>query len=227
MAKTEYKIEVFKREEIGKKDLKQLRAEGFIPGIYYAHDQTEAIPFKVAQKDFHLALTEDALIYQISVGGNRRNVLIKEIQYHPVTDEILHVDFHGVRMDEEVQLRVPVMILGRPVGVKDEGGQIHHALLEVEIKCLAGDIPSHFEIDITELHLGESIHAGDLDIGTAELVTSADTMVVSVSRARGMTIEEPVVAEAEEGEEFLFEEEGEEKAEEAEGPAEKAQSPEE
>jgi large subunit ribosomal protein L25 len=226
MAKKENKIEVFRREEIGKKDLKQLRTEGFIPGIYYAHDQAQAIPFKVAQKDFHTALQEDALVYQISVGDNRRNVLIKEIQYHPVTEEILHVDFQGVRMDEEVQVRVPVQAIGHPVGVKDEGGQIHQALLEVEIKCLASDIPSHFEINIDELHLGESIHVGDLDIGNAELITAADTMVVSVSRARGMTIDEPVVAEVEEGEEFLFEEEGEEQAEEGEGPAEKEQSPE-
>ncbi|MFC1483799.1 50S ribosomal protein L25 [Candidatus Neomarinimicrobiota bacterium] len=226
MAKTDNNIEVFRREEIGKKDLKQLRTEGFIPGIYYAHDQAQAIPFKVAQKDFHTALQEDALIYQISVADNRRNVLIKEIQYHPVTEEILHVDFHGVRMDEEVQVRVPVQTLGHPVGVKDEGGQIHQALLEVEIKCRASDIPSHFEIVIDDLHMGESIHVGDLDIGNAELITAADTMVVSVSRARGMTIDEPVVAEVEEDEDFLFEEEGEEKAEEGEGPAEKEQSPE-
>lgn len=227
MAKKEHKIEVFRREEIGKKDLKQLRAEGFIPGIFYAHDQVQAIPFKVAQKDFHTALQEDALVYQISVGDNRRNVLIKEVQYHPVTEQILHVDFQGIRMDEEVQVRVPIQTIGHPVGVKDEGGQIHQALLEVEIKCRASDIPSHFEIDITELHLGESIHAGDLDIGGVELITAADTMVVSVSRARGMTIEEPVAAEVEEGEEFLFEEEAEEKVEEGEEPAEKEKSPEE
>lgn len=226
MEKIETKIEVFRREEIGRKDLKQLRADGFIPGIYYAHDQAKAIPFKVEQKEFHTAMQQDALVYQISVADKRRNVLIKEIQYHPVTEEILHVDFQGVRMDEEVHVRVPVHILGDPVGVKDEGGQIHHALLEVEIKCRAGDIPSHFDIDITDLHLGESIHVDDMDLGGAEVITAADTLVVAVSRARGMTIEEPVAAEAEEGEEFLFEEEAEEKAEEAEGPAEQEQSPE-
>ena len=215
MTTQKYKIEVFKREEMSKSTLRQLRVDGFIPGIYYAHDQKDAIPFKVESKELRHALQSAALVYHVSVGGKRRNVLIKEIQYHPVTDEILHVDFQGVRMDEEVVVRVPIHTEGRPVGVKDEGGQIHHALLEVEIRCLASEIPSHFELDITELHIGQTIHAGDLDIGNFELVTSPDSMVVSVSKARGMI--EEVVAEEVEEEEFLFEEEG---AEEGEAPSE-------
>lgn len=219
MSTQEYKIEVFKRDETGKSVLRQLRADGFIPGIYYAHDQTNAIPFKVESKELRHALQSEALVYHVSVGGKRRNVLIKEIQYHPVTDEILHVDFQGVRMDEEVVVRVPVHTIGRPVGVKDEGGQLHHALLEVEIRCLASEIPSHFELDITDLHIGHAIHAGDLEIGGLELVTSPDTMVISVSKARGMI--EEVVAEEVEEEEFFFEEgaaeegEGESEAEES------------
>jgi large subunit ribosomal protein L25 len=211
MSTQEYKIEVFKREETGKSMLRQLRAEGFIPGIYYAHDQKDAIPFKVESKELRHALVGEALVYHVSVGGKRRNVLIKEIQYHPVTDEILHVDFQGVRMDEAVVVRVPVHLEGRPIGVKDEGGQLHQALLEVEIRCLASEIPSHFEMDITDLHIGHSIHAGELEIGQVELMTSPDAMVVSVSKARGMI--EEVVAEEVEEEEFLFDEDAAEKPE--------------
>ncbi|UCH63313.1 MAG: 50S ribosomal protein L25 [Fidelibacterota bacterium] len=220
MSTAEYKIEVSKRDEAGKGELRRLRADGFIPGIYYAHDQKEAVPLKVDFKVLHQALHSEALIYHMSVGGKRRNVLIKEIQYHPVTEEILHVDFQGVRMDAEVAVRVPVHLSGRPVGVKDEGGLLHQALLDVEIRCRADEIPSHFDLDITELHLGESVHVSDLDIGSAELVTSPDAMVVSVARARGVVEE---VEEEVEEEEFVFEEEGKEKAEaepEAEKPSE-------
>lgn len=210
MSTKAYKIEVFKREELGKSDLRQLRSDSFIPGIYYAHDQKDAIPLKMDLKELHIALQSEALVYHVNVGGKRRNVLIREIQYHPVTDEILHVDFQGVRMDEKVDVQVPIHTLGRPIGVKDEGGQLHQALMEIEIRCLASEIPSHFEVDIADLHIGDTIHAGDLDVGDIELVTSPDSMVVSVSRARGVV--EEVVEEAEE-EEFAFEEEGEGAAE--------------
>ncbi len=203
MPAEEYIIEVSKRDAVGKANLRRLRMEGFIPVIYYAPDQKEAISLKADIKELHQALHSEALIYHMSVDGKRKNVLIKEIQYHPVTDEILHVDFQGVRMDAEVELKVPVRAIGRPVGVKDEGGQLHHALLEIEIRCRASEIPSHFDVDITEMHIGSAIHASDLEIGNTELVTPPDALVLSVAHIRGVV--EEVVEEAEE-EEFVFEE---------------------
>ena len=207
MSSQEYKIEVFPREEISGPGLRQLRVEGFVPGIFYALDQPEAIPFKVDMKELKLALQSEALIYHISVGGKKRNVLIKEIQYHYVSDEIIHVDFQGVRMDAIVEVGVPIHALGRPVGVKDEGGQLHMALLEILLRCRVSDIPAHIEIDISELHIGDAIHAGDLEIGDAELVTPSDTAVLSVARPRA--IEEEALEAEEEVEEFLFDEEAE------------------
>jgi len=205
MPEREFKINVEHRDERGKSAMRRLRAAGFVPGIYYAHDQAEAILFKVDSKQLNLALTGEARIYHVSVGGDRKNVLMKEVQYHPVTDEVLHVDFMGVSMDEIVEVAVPVRLLGRPVGVRDEGGQLHQALLEVLVSCKAGEIPPHFEIDITELHMGNTIHADDLELGPATLVIPADTVVASVVKPRGI---EELEEEAEEEEEFLFDEEG-------------------
>ena len=222
MSTQAYKVEVFPREETSGPALRQLRVAGFVPGIFYAGDQPDAIPFKVDIKELKLALQSEALIYHISVGDKKRNVLIKEIQYHHVTDEIIHVDFQGVRMDAIVEVGVPIQMLGRPVGVKDEGGQLHQALLEIEIRCRASDIPPHFEIDISELHIGDAIHAGDLDIGDAELITLPDASVLSVARPRAM--EEEVVEAEEEGEEFLFDEEAE--GEEGAQPADEEKPPE-
>lgn len=211
----EFKIEVSQREEKGKSAMGRLRAEGYVPGIYYAHEQSEAIPFKVEAKLLQQALSGEAMVYHVTVGGERKNVLMKEIQYHPVTDDILHVDFMGVRLDEIVEVSVPLHLHGRPVGVRDEGGQLHQALMEIPLRCKAGEIPPHIDLDVTDLHLGDSVHAGDLDLGTSELVIPADTLAVMVAKPRG--VEELEVTEEDE-EEFVFEEgkepAGDEKAEE-------------
>ena len=207
MSAKDYKIEVFKRDRLGKRDVKKLRAEGFIPGIYYAADQPDPIAFKMEQKELRAALADEALVYHVSVGGKRRNILIREIQYHPVTDEFLHVDFQGVSMDALIEFAVPLQFVGKPIGVADEGGQIHHGLMELHILCIASEVPSYFEVEIADVHLGESIHAGDLDIGGAELVTSPDATVLTVARPK--VFEEPVVET--EAEEFVFDEEEEER----------------
>ena len=213
MATKEFKIEVFRREQLGKKSSSQIRAEGFIPGIYYAQDQPDAIAFKVEAKTLISALASDALVYHVSVGGERRNVLIKELQYHPVTDEILHVDFKGVRMDEMVEVKVPIHVIGKSVGIKDEGGLLHQGLLELDIRCKASDIPTHFEVEITELHIGETIHVSDLDWEGFETLTSPDTLVINIAHPKGP---EPTAEELAEEEAFEFEE--------GEGPAEEAEA---
>ncbi len=213
MATKDFKIDVERRDGRGKKASRDLRATGFIPGIYYASDQPEPIAFQVNAKLLGQALASDALVYHVSVGGERRNVLIKELQYHPVTDEILHVDLKGVRMDELVEVRVPIHIVGVAPGVKDEGGQMHHDLQELDIRCRASDIPTHFDIDISARALGESIHASDIELGEVEMLTPADVLVVNIAHPKGP--EEEEVLEEEEG--FEFEEgEGEEGAEEGE-----------
>lgn len=211
MATKEMKIEVHRRDERGKAEIRRLRSEGFIPGIYYDREQPESISFKVDQKVLLSALASDALVYHVTVGGTRKNVLIKEIQYHPVTDEILHVDFKGVHMDDKVEVHIPIHIIGKPTGVKDEGGQLHHILMDVIVKALAVNIPTSFEIDVSDLRIGDAIHAGDLELDEGvELVTAPDTLVANVAHAKGVTEEEELV---EEEEEFMFEDEEETKEE--------------
>ncbi len=211
MPMKEFKIEVSQRAEKGKSAMGRLRAEGYVPGIYYSHEQSEAIPFKVEAKLLHQALSGEAMVYHVTVGGERKNVLMKEIQYHPVTDDILHVDFMGVRMDEIVEVSVPLHLHGRPIGVREEGGQLHQALMEITLRCKAGEIPPYIDLDIVDLHLGDSVHAGELDLGTAELAIPADALAATVAKPRG--VEELEVTEEEE-EEFVFEEGKEPKAEE-------------
>ena len=179
----EYKIEVQKREISNKKsDIKTLRHSGKIPGIYYSHDSQSSISFVIDQKILREALKSTAQVYKISVGGKDRDVIMKSIQYHPISEAILHIDLYGVKMDEKIQIKVPLILLGDPVGVTQEGGNLMQAVLEIDIVCLPAQIPEKIELNIEELHIGESIHAGsvnlpeNIDLGMAE-----ETVVASVN----------------------------------------------
>ncbi|MEE8429003.1 MAG: 50S ribosomal protein L25, partial [Gammaproteobacteria bacterium] len=126
--------------------------------------------------------------------------------------EIIHVDFKGVHMDDKVDVQIPIHLLGKPSGVKDEGGQLHQTLMNVIIRALTINIPTSFEIDVSEMAIGDAIHAKDLELTEGvELVTSPDTLVVNVAHAKGVTEEEELV---EEEDEFMFEDDGEETPEE-------------
>lgn len=181
---TEYKLEVQKRDQYGKKASKHLRNSGVIPGIYYSSDSKESISFSITKKEIHNASKSAAKLYSVNVGGKARTVLFKNVQYHPVTEEILHIDLYGVKMDEKIQIKVPLELLGEPVGVTQEGGNLMQSMIEIDIVCLPSEIPEKIEFDISELHLGESIHAGavelpkNVDLGIAE-----ETVVASVAHA--------------------------------------------
>ena len=109
-----HKIEVNKRELSNKKSfVKSLRNKDEIPGIYYSHDSKASISFSVSKKVMHEALKAEAQVYQVSVGSKARDVIIKSIQYHPISDEMLHIDLYGVRMDQEVTVKVPIELVGQ------------------------------------------------------------------------------------------------------------------
>ena len=159
-----HKIEVNKRELSNKKShVKNLRSMDEIPGIYYSHDSKDSIPFSVSKKVMHDALKSDAQVYQISVGSKARDVIIKSVQYHPITEEMLHIDLYGVRMDQEVTVKVPIEIIGQSEGVK-AGGVLNQTLTELDITCLPGSIPQNIEIDITDLNIGDALRLGQLSL---------------------------------------------------------------
>ena len=205
----EHKIDINKRESLGKKGVKQLRREGMIPGIYYSPNSENSTPIVISQGDFHEAVKSGARIFNISVGEKKQNVLFKSVQYHPVTDQVLHIDLYGIRMDRAVNIKIPVHLIGDPIGVTEEGGVISQATMEIEIACLPGDIPEFVETDVSGLAIGDAINVGILQLDEKiTLITPEDTVLASVTHA--MKEIEPVVEEEEE--EFL-DEEGEAPAE--------------
>ena len=177
-----HKIEVNKRELSNKKSyVKNLRSMDEIPGIYYSHDSKDSIPFSVSKKVMHDALKSDAQVYQISVGSKARDVIIKSVQYHPITEEMLHIDLYGVRMDQEVTVKVPIEIIGQSKGVK-AGGVLNQTLTELDITCLPGSIPQTIEIDITDLNIGDSLRVGQLSLSEGLSVEGdEENLIVAVN----------------------------------------------
>ena len=188
----EHKIEIYKRNDVSPQGLKQLRREGNIPGIYYSATSEDSISIFVTQKDYNQAIKSGARIFNILLENKKQNVLFKSVQYHPVTEEVLHLDLYGVRMDKAITIKVALQLTGDAIGVRDEGGILNQPLNEIEIQCLPADIPDLLELDISDLGRGDSLNAGDIELDEKfTLVTIADAVVVSVTQP--MKEIEPVV----------------------------------
>ena len=200
-----FKIKAEKREIFGKNASRRLRREGMIPAILYGADAIN-VPLTLKKQDVFMILRSDTgenTVFQVSFDSERRDVMIKELQRDPVTDEILHADFVHIAMDKAIRVSVPVVSVGEAVGVKTEGGFVDFVTREVEIECLPKDIPEHIEIDISGLHLRQSLKARDITLPEGvKLITSSDTILVLIE----VPLKEEEI-EVEEEEEVIAEEE--------------------
>ena len=194
-----------KRDSTKKSDLKKYRKDGKIPGVYYSHDSKESINFLVSQSEINMALKSDANIFAINVGGENKNVLFKSVQYHPVTEQMIHIDLYGVNMKKAVIVKVPLAMTGDAVGVREEGGILNQVSQDIEIKCLPMDIPNIIEVDISNLSIGDTILSGEISLGDGlELISAEDMLIVSVTlpmKEVEPEVEEDVLEDGEEGEE--------------------------
>jgi len=211
-----FKIKSEIRNVFGKNASRRIRQEGMIPAILYGAD-TVSIPLTLNKKDVFAILkaeTGENTIFKISFNSETRNTMIKELQKDPVTDEILHADLIQIVMDNVISVSVPIVLVGEAVGVKAEGGFVDFVTREVEIECLPKNIPEQLEIDISSLHLHQSLKVEDLSSpGEITLVTDPNTVVVLIhaptkEEFEVEEIEEEIVAE--EGPEVIKKEKPEE-----------------
>lgn len=217
-----FKIKSEIRNVFGKNASRRIRQEGMIPAILYGAD-TVSIPLTLNKKDVFAILkaeTGENTIFKISFNSETRNTMIKELQKDPVTDEILHADLIQIVMDNVISVSVPIVLVGEAVGVKAEGGFVDFVTREVEIECLPKNIPEQLEIDISSLHLHQSLKVEDLSSpGEITLVTDPNTVVVLIhaptkEEFEVEEIEEEIVAE--EGPEVIKKEKPEEEEKEKE-----------
>jgi large subunit ribosomal protein L25 len=177
-----------------------------IPAILYGGDASN-VPLTLRKEEIFMILKSDTgenTVFQVSFDSEIRDVMIKELQRDPVTDEILHADFVHIAMDKVIRVSVPVMIVGEAVGVKAEGGFVDFITREIEVECLPKDIPEHIEIDISDLHLRQSLKAEDIALPEGvKLITSSDTLLVMIE----VPVKEEEIEVEEEVEEVIGEEE--------------------
>lgn len=177
-------LQASERTEIGK-GLAKVRTQGFIPAVVYGKG-LKPLSLSVSNKEFHKVISGAAgsnVIITLKVsGGQALPVLTHEIQRNPITDELLHIDFHQINMDEKIRAKIHVMLKGEPVGVKEDAGILVHSLRELEVKCLPGDIPDQFEIDIKNLRINDAVHVSDIKPPKGvEFLTPGQEVVVSVA----------------------------------------------
>jgi large subunit ribosomal protein L25 len=199
--KERFELQVEQRSEFGRRAAKALRKEGLIPVNFYSGGE-EAHLYVMNESHLREAMHSGDKIFNIMIDDEQRRAMVKEIQYHPVTDRILHVDFLGIRLRDIIEIPVPFIIVGDAPGVK-EGGLLQQPIHEAVISCKGEDVPDAIEVDVSELMVGDAIHAGDLESETYKILLADDVTLVSVVLPQ--KFEEPVIET--EGDELEFEDE--------------------
>jgi large subunit ribosomal protein L25 len=152
------------------------------------------ISFSVTESDFReIIYTPTVYIVNLDIEGEKHSALIKEMQFHPVTDKLLHADFYEAPEDRPVVVEIPVKFTGSSVGVR-EGGKLVTERRKIAVKGLTKDIPSEIDVDVTALAIGKSICAGEIATKKFDIVISKDTPIVSVRTTRAAAV--VAVAEA-------------------------------
>jgi len=205
------KLEIVKREQPGSKAAKAMRKEGKIPvNFYYAGEDN--INYTVDKKVFRKAIQTGQHIFEVDINNSAQYVMIKEVQYHPVSDEIIHIDLMRVRRDVKMTIFVPIVLEGTAIGVK-EGGIMTQNLSTLEISCLPADVPDHIVVDVSDFELNHVMNVSELNVDDKiEIMTAADMDVLAVITHREESLEPEIptdeeMAEAEAGDEIV---EGEE-----------------
>jgi|TARA_B100001013_G_scaffold135089_1_gene79329 large subunit ribosomal protein L25 len=206
------KLNVNIREGKGTSSARRIRLKDQIPAILY-HSGLDAISLSVDKKELYKALKTGQVIFEVIVKDKNQFVLVKDVQYHPVNDNIMHIDFQKVKEDEKISLEVPLRVIGEAEGVQ-AGGILVQIVNTITVKCKPTTIPEALIIDVTDLELNSSLSVKDIQLAAdVEILTAEDLAVVSVQEAKQ---EEEIVEEILEGEEG-FEVEGEEGEEGVEG----------
>ncbi len=193
-------LDVQLRVQVGRSKAKDLRDAGFIPAVVYGEGKTSQ-PIKVSHKQLFQLLHQHRLenvVINLKVEDDQKekthSCLIKEIQYDPVKGDIIHVDFNEISLTKVIKVSVPVVAKGEPIGVKAEGGSLEHILWEIEVECLPTQIPKNFEVDVSNLKIGDAIHIKDMAfLSNIKVLTPLDAIVLSCAAP----IKEEVVAPVE------------------------------
>ena len=194
MSSSYYKLEVSDRTKLKTKGVKSLRRKGLIPAVlYYAGEKN--VNIEIDKSILFRAMQSGQRIFEIEQEGESQFTMIKQVQYHPVTDEVIHLDLMRVRRSEKMTITVPLVLVGDAKGVK-EGGLLSQSINQLEINCFPTDVPEQIELNVENLELSSSMSISDIKLENddIEIVTDKEVNVVNISQL----VEEEVEEEADE-----------------------------
>ena len=192
-------ISVKKRENVGKTSTRALRNQGKVPCVLYGGEKQVA--FHAHENDFRkLVYTQDVFIVELDIEGSKVKAIMQDIQFHPVTDKILHIDFLEITNDKPITVSIPVVLNGLAIGVRD-GGNLMFRRRKIITRGLTANLPNAIEINIEDVKIGQFIYIKDLNVEGCEFLAPASSVVVGVKMSRGaVETDEEEVEEGQEGE---------------------------
>lgn len=170
-----------KRDDLGNSTTKTARKKGFIPGVFYFKN-SPAVAISVKDTALNpFVYTSEVRIINLQIEGvdKAQNCILKDIQFDPVSDKPIHFDLLGIKEDEKIKVEVPLKLVGAPIGVRD-GGVVQHSLHSLEVECLPAHIPSHIDVHIEDLKIGDAFHVSDLNLENVEILFSPEATIVAV-----------------------------------------------
>lgn len=190
-------INATEREDLGSKFARKLRKEGNVPCVVYGGEKP--VHFYAPVLNYRdLVYTNVAKKAEININGATTDAIMQDIQFHPVTDQIMHIDFMQLIPGKLITLEVPVFLSGSARGVLN-GGRLKHTLRKLSVRALPKDLPDSIEIDITNLRIGQSIRVSEVVTGDFEILNLQKAVVCSIAQARGAMEDEEETEETEEG----------------------------
>jgi large subunit ribosomal protein L25 len=170
------------REGVGKKDAAELRAKGQVPGVLYGG--TEQVHFHVNEIQLNkLVFTPETYLLNFEVGGTTYDCVVQDIQFHPVTDRIVHIDLLQVFADKPISVKLPVRTSGASLGVRN-GGRLHVVYRRLPVVGLAAQIPEDVSVDISPLDIGDSVRVGGLNVEGCSIPLNESAVILGVRRTR-------------------------------------------
>ncbi len=185
----EFSVSGQKRATTGKKAAKELRKEGLVPCNLYGEKKgenglPEALAFAIPAAQLRkVVYTPHVYVVNLTIDGEAHKAVMKELQFHPTTDALLHIDFYEVNEEKPITIGIPVMLTGHAQGVRD-GGRLSQAVRQLNVTAPYKQIPETLEIDVTNLKLGKAIKVAELNFEGLEIATPAQVVVCSVKATR-------------------------------------------
>ncbi len=179
----EVSLKARQRTDTGKQVAKALRREGGLPAVVYGSGESTT-PLILDYREFEGFLRKtrgESVVINLEIEGmEAKKALLRDIQRDYLKNSVLHADFQQIRMSDLITTEVSLLLTGESIGVTRDGGVLDQSLREIEIRCVASEIPEHLEVDISELLMGETVHVSDLAFDHVEIVTDGEVAVVSV-----------------------------------------------